>query len=98
MGSREERFKALHKTVRQVLFAFDPTGLFELGAPLDECDWAVARIISVLEELDGPSMLPERLEKVFEELLEMNPNLSTKNLGEISIPIWEAWEEFSRSK
>ena len=95
MGSRERRHKQLHKSVRQVMITFDPTGLFAMGAPLNECDWAVARIISMLEELDGPAMLAKRLKNILGDMLGMNPDLNANTLREMSIPIWEAWEEYS---
>jgi hypothetical protein len=87
-------YPALEKRVRNVLVEQDPSGLYAIGAPDDEHDEEVRRIISLLQRAtsvaDVREVLKDRLAPWILDAGKSVEDLCTK----MAPPIWEAWCEF----
>lgn len=83
-------YPQLFNAIRAVIYRHDPSGLFALGAPKDEHDDDVHRIISRLQHVDSPDAVPEILDDVMGYWFEENPD--PKDFARaMAPPIWDAW-------
>ncbi len=96
MDPKEARaaFLALLSQIREVVYRYDPSGLFSIGAPKDEHDDSIYKIISLLRHTHGPEEVPDVLEKAMGGWLADNPEASEEMWVSMASEIWEAWKTF----
>ena len=90
----KEAFPELFHAIREVVYRYEPSGLFAISAPKDEHDDDVYRIISLLRDSRGPEEVPEVLDNVMGGWLTENPHASEEMWVSMAPEIWEAWETF----
>ena len=87
-------FPALFNTIREVVYRYDPSGLFSIGAPKDEHDDSVHKIISLLRSTHTLEEVPDVLDQAMGGWLEDNPYASGEMWESMAPEIWEAWKTF----
>ena len=87
-------FPTLFSNIREVVYRYDPSGLFAIGAPKDEHDDSVFKIISLLRDKHSQEEVPDVLDKAMGGWLADNPEASEEMWEEMAPEIWEAWKVF----
>jgi hypothetical protein len=87
----------LENSIRQIFLAQDPDRLFELGAPPDEHDGDIHRVISKLQYASEVSDLVHILEHCRIEAPEMGRQGSSDDWRGMAPAIWEAWLAFKQA-
>ena len=87
-------FPALFHKVREIVYRYDPSGLFSIGAPQDEHDDSVYKIISLLRDKHSLEEVPDVLDKAMGGWLAENPDASEEMWVSMAPEIWEAWKTF----
>ena len=87
-------FPTLFSKIRKVVYRYDPSGLFAIGAPKDEHDDSVNKIISLLRYKHSPEEVPDVLENAMGGWLADNPEASEEKWVAMAPEIWEAWKAF----
>ena len=87
-------FPALFNSIREVVYRYDSSGLFSIGAPKDEHDDSVYKIISLLRYKHSLEEVPDVLDEAMGDWLADNPEASEEMWVSMAPEIWEAWETF----
>ena len=87
-------FPELFAKIQDVLYRYDPSGLFSIGAPKDEHDDSVYKIISLLRYIRSLEEAPGILHKTMGGWLAENPQASEEMWALMAPEIWEAWQTF----
>ncbi len=87
-------FPRLLSEIREVVYRYDPSGLFAIGAPKDEHDDSVYKIISLLQHIHSEEEVPQVLEKAMGGWLADNPEASEEVWTAMAPEIWDAWKAF----
>ena len=87
-------FPELFNKIREIVYQHDPSGLFSVGAPKDEHDDSVYKIISLLRNKKSLEEVPDVLDKAMGGWLEENPEASDDMWVSMAPEIWEAWKTF----
>ena len=87
-------FPVLFDAIKEVIYRYDPSGLFSIGAPKDEHDDSVYRIISLLRDTRSLDEVPDILDKAMGGWLAENPHATEEMWVSMAPEIWEAWKIF----
>ena len=87
-------FPELFAKIQDVVYRYDPSGLFSIGAPKDEHDDSVYKIISLLRCICSLEEVPGILHKTMGGWLAENPHASEDMWISMAPEVWEAWKIF----
>jgi hypothetical protein len=87
-------FPRVFAAMQEILHRHDPGGLFWIGAPKDEHDESIRRIICRLQRVDAPNEVPSVLEAVLVGWVTENGDDPTEVCGAMAPEIWAAWCAF----
>ena len=90
-------FPELFAKIQDVVYRYDPSGLFSIGAPKDEHDDSVYKIISLLRYIRSLEEVPGILDKAMGGWLPENPHASEEMWVSMAPEIWEAWRKFLKT-
>ena len=91
---QDRSFGQLCSSIREVLQRHDPSNLFELGAPLDEHDSSVHRIIGGIQHAHDPAGVTEVLERELWDWINAAGNDPTRICAAMAPDVWRAWRAF----
>ena len=96
MNKEEARaaFPGLFEAIREVLQRHDPSGLFAMGAPKDEHDDSINRIVARLQSVQSAEAVPEILEREVGGWIRGNGKDAVEVCAAMAPEIWVAWCEF----
>ena len=87
-------FPKLFEDIREVIYQHDPSGLFAMGAPKDEHDDSIHRIISLLQHIHGPEGVQEVLEDAMRDWIADKGDNPKEVCTAMAPAVWTAWSEF----
>lgn len=87
-------FPRLIAAMRTILHRHDPSGLFGMGAPEDEHDGSICRIISGLQLVRECNEVASILEAELGDWIADNGNDPEKVCQAMAPEVWEAWSTF----
>ncbi len=87
-------FPRLLDEITEVLLRHDPSGLFSAGAPRDEHDDDIHRIVSLLQDTHGPDDVPGILESVMGDWIASSGDNPKEMCRAMAPAIWAAWKKF----
>ena len=89
-------FAVLEAEIRDVFRRHDPSGLFGMGAPADEHDSDVHRVISALQRVADPCGVSEVLQSVWREWIAARGQDPIRVCDAMAPEVWSAWRAFRR--
>ena len=105
--SLKQKYGWLYESLTQLLAEYDPMGLVSIGAPYDEYDIEVDRILLRLPETTSPKALGQLIYETFVAcfgssfaLSDQQPSKNKysrfKVLGEKAWTLWQRWKKESQ--